>query len=813
MAINYDSVIGEMRAAGLLVEALEVGSGKTRRVKVEGEREKRGWYRLSEILIDGEYYLVGAYGIWHGNDNGKVSVRPGRRVTMTPEQRAAINARIKADQAKAAAEREIQAERASAEATKVWRQYAPTGESDYLARKGVGAYGVRFHASGTIAIPMMDPRGKVWGLQIVRGRDRGNKLEKQFWPAGLVLAGHYHMIGGTPRGVTLLCEGYATGASLHEATGLPVVVAFTANNLLPVAQAISKHYKTLRILVCADDDFASKGNPGQQAAASAALAVSGAVVAPVFTDPVQVDLRARVAAQVDWAASDCKAQAGRALSGHAKATDFNDLHAIEGLQAVRAQVEAAIAGNDWGARVSSARRPSSEGGGGSDAPMVARLSVDDAVARYWGTYGMGGKVLFDEVERRLVHKDDVLNLLPRHGWENMREHPDWRVARDTEIGFDPAETDPNIRCNLFGGWPTEPVAGDCSNLLDLLEYLCSGETCEGSLLDWVLNWLAYPLQHRGAKMHSAIVVHGPQGTGKSLFFESYARIFGHYGRILGQEALEDKFNADWAEKKLFILADEILARAELFHIKNRLKSFITGEWIRVNPKGVAAHNERNHMNIVFLSNERQALVLEEDDRRHCVIWSPPKLPASFFKAITDEIANGGIAALHHYLLERDLGDFTVATPPPMTSSKRDLIEQSTSSEDRFVRDWINLDAYASDGSVLPLCPCLGTDLYRAYQYWCDIHGERRRRMQDLIGHCNKRDQWTAGRSERTWLSFQDRSYRNRKMVVPSDADMAAALTRCDSGEQARHMRERFETKTEWLTSGYFAFNQAMQVAL
>ena len=472
MIANYDDVLAEMRAAGLILPGgLEVGTGKTKRCKVEGRSGTPGWYRLAEYPIGSDYYLVGAYGIWQGTDNGKIPVRPARKVPLTAEQRAAINARIKADQAKAKAEREQRAERASALATRAWRAYLPAGDSDYLARKGVRAYGVRFHPSGTLAVPLMDPRGKVWGLQVIRGRERGTKLEKQFWPTGMDPVGHYHAIGGFPRGATLLCEGYATGATLHEATGLPVIVAFNANNLLPVAQAIARHYKGVQLLVCADDDFATKGNPGRSAAASAALAVGGATCWPQFADPVQVKLRTRIESEVDWDSPDHRERAGRVLSGHAKATDFNDLQQLEGQHVVRAQIEASLLEQGWSARGTSAGGLPAEGAG--DAPMLPRLSVDEAVARYWGTYGMGGKVLFDEVERRLVHKDDVLNLLPRHGWENMRDHPDWRVARDSEIGFDPAESDPRIRCNLFGGWPTVAVEGKCQCLLDLLEYLCS----------------------------------------------------------------------------------------------------------------------------------------------------------------------------------------------------------------------------------------------------------------------------------------------------------------------------------------------------
>jgi putative DNA primase/helicase len=330
------------------------------------------------------------------------------------------------------------------------------------------------------------------------------------------------------------------------------------------------------------------------------------------------------------------------------------------------------------------------------------------------------------------------------------------------------------------------------------------------LYQWVLRWQALPIQRPGAKMHSAIVIHGPQGTGKNLYFEAAAEIYGEYGRVLGQEAIEDKFNSDWAGKRLFIVADEVLARTDMFHVKNRLKGFVTGNTIRVNPKGIAAHNEANRMNIVFLSNERMPIVLENDDRRHCVFWTPPALPEEFFNEVVAEIKAGGVAALHYHLLHKvDCTGFDVATKPPMTQSKRELIEQSASSEDRFVAEWAALEL-ESNGATVPFCPALGTDLYRLYVRWCDQRGERRRRMQELIGYCNKRHGWSAGRAERTFETFNDRRYRPRKMVVPPDAEMQASVERCTTGEQARLLPSAFASKTEWLTASFFAFQAAVQ---
>lgn len=815
---NYDDVLRQMQSEGLLVSEL-VPDGRVHRVRTADSREKRGWYVIHEWQAgDGRRYLVGSYGIWQGQERNARKIELRRESTLSAAERAALRARMLEDGRRAKAQREAEAERAARRAAAVWAKALrepPAGvEVEYLSRKGIGAHGARYTPTGAIVVPMMDARGDVKGLQFIlpRHHPRVAKTgrDKEYWPAGLSKIGRWFQIGAITSGSTVLvCEGFATGATLHEATGLPVVVAFDAGNLIHAAQAVRKHHRAERMLICADDDYLQKcqhcgkltdvsvpdcqhcgrphgrENPGCKAAAAAALAVGGAWIAPAFPGD----------------------------RGGKKLTDFNDLAMFPsgGLPLVRAQIEAKLAELGW--QAASPRLPGAVGGGDGGGAMAARLSIDDAVARYVGIYGMGGKVLFDSVERRIVHRDDVLNLLPRHGWEAMRSHPAWRVVRDHEIGFDPSCSDPAIKCNLFGGFALKPRQGECSMLLDLLYHMCSGEPNAQEVYDWVLKWLAYPLQNPGAKMQTSIVVHGPQGVGKNLFFESVGRIYGEYFRVLGQEALEDKFNSDWAEKKLFILADEVLARAEMYHVKNRLKGFITGDTIRVNPKNMPARNERNCMNIVFLSNELMPLALERDDRRHCVIWVPEKLDEAFYRAVTVEIEQGGVEALYDFLLRLDLGDFRPWTKPPTTKAKRDLIAQGQSSVERFVAEWLALEVEGGDGRPLPVCPCLGTHLYQAYERWCTRHGERARRLQEVIGHLGKRQGWQTGRACSTWASLTDRTIKARKMVVPSEDDMAAALRldRSQDSVQARLMRERYETTGEWLTAGYFAFEAALVV--
>jgi putative DNA primase/helicase len=86
------------------------------------------------------------------------------------------------------------------------------------------------------------------------------------------------------RGAQTLCiaEGWATGATIHEATGHPVAVAFFTENLEPVARALRERFPDLRLILCADDDAATPGNPGLTKAKEAACTVGGRLAVPDF---------------------------------------------------------------------------------------------------------------------------------------------------------------------------------------------------------------------------------------------------------------------------------------------------------------------------------------------------------------------------------------------------------------------------------------------------------------------------------------------------------------------------------------------------
>jgi putative DNA primase/helicase len=95
------------------------------------------------------------------------------------------------------------------------------------------------------------------------------------------------MIGQMSDKQTLICEGFATGASIQADTGHLVLIAFNAANLIKVAVDFHKHFPDKKILVCGDDDWLDPLNPGKTAAIEAARAVGGKYLLPEFGEDRQ----------------------------------------------------------------------------------------------------------------------------------------------------------------------------------------------------------------------------------------------------------------------------------------------------------------------------------------------------------------------------------------------------------------------------------------------------------------------------------------------------------------------------------------------
>jgi putative DNA primase/helicase len=276
--MNLDRVLEQMRSRGLRVTEIEA-FGKIVHVPVDFPKpnrgtKKSGWYVIYEVpLRDGRMAYAGVYENFKDAEGPvKLSFKPR---DMDPEDEANYWKR----QAEAKRHREeaeaAKAEQAARRAQAIWDNLPDSGASQYLARKGVKPFGVKF-AKGKVVIPLQR-EGRLVGLQFI-----GPDGDKKFL-TGTPKKGSYHLIGSMDSvGSVAICEGYATGASVHMALGIPVAVAFDAGNLLPVAMSIKKTFSPSLIIVAGDNDAGTPGNPGLTKAGEAALKVGGVVVVPDF---------------------------------------------------------------------------------------------------------------------------------------------------------------------------------------------------------------------------------------------------------------------------------------------------------------------------------------------------------------------------------------------------------------------------------------------------------------------------------------------------------------------------------------------------
>ena len=258
-----------------------------------------GWCKLFD---DG---LGGCFGDWSTGLTENWQAQREKPFSQT--ERAAFVRRVEETRKRAEMERQQQVADAAKKAVSIWNVATPANDDHpYLIRKGISANGSRLY-KGALVIPVRSG-GELCSLQFIA--EDGNK---RFLSGGRVTGGYYSI--GTIKGAKALCiaEGFATGASIHQATGHPVAVAFNAGNLEPAAKVMRRKLPDLPMVICADDDATTEGNPGVTKANMAALVIDARVAAPLFGEQ-------------------------RPEGG----TDFNDMAALVGLEAVAETVHAAM---------------------------------------------------------------------------------------------------------------------------------------------------------------------------------------------------------------------------------------------------------------------------------------------------------------------------------------------------------------------------------------------------------------------------------------------------------------------------------------
>lgn len=254
----HDQFRKAMLAAGIHYDGEVIADGRLRRFHIQGQ--KRG-------TLNGAYVLHsdGCPAGWFQNYASGVSqtwkLTGGQKVACDP-------AKIEEARQRRESER-LQAHKKAAEkAAYIWREAVPAINHQYLIRKHIQPHGTRIY-KGALVVPIHNEADRLVNLQFISPEG-----VKRFLSGGRK-RGCFFTIGDLA--TVLICEGFATGASLHEETKQRVVVAFDSGNLLSVSRNIRELSPDSEIIICADNDISGVG---QAKAKEAALAVGGKILIP-----------------------------------------------------------------------------------------------------------------------------------------------------------------------------------------------------------------------------------------------------------------------------------------------------------------------------------------------------------------------------------------------------------------------------------------------------------------------------------------------------------------------------------------------------
>lgn len=293
----------EISLSGLKApDHLEIG--KINRFSDDGGRNLNGWCSL---FVNPDGTAGGAYGNWKDINKKWFYIPEGQQISI--DQQKHLSKQILEAQEKAKQEIEKNQKEAAIKAQEIWDKAKPADSNHgYLVEKQIEPYGLK-QAGKALLIPVMNFGGVILSLQEIFPDG-----EKKFLPGGKIKGGSF-VIGDIKQDNTFyICEGYATGSTIHKATGKPVVIAFNSGNLKLISQMFYMAHPSKTIIIASDNDLETEKRTGSNPGKIAAEQAAGAIGARLCLCPVN--------------------------------SDFNDLQQAQGIDAVR-QALAKINIDEW----------------------------------------------------------------------------------------------------------------------------------------------------------------------------------------------------------------------------------------------------------------------------------------------------------------------------------------------------------------------------------------------------------------------------------------------------------------------------------
>jgi hypothetical protein len=328
--------------------------------------------------------------------------------------------------------------------------------------------------------------------------------------------------------------------------------------------------------------------------------------------------------------------------------------------------------------------------------------------------------------------------------------------------------------NVWQGWAHQPEFGDWSIFKTHIELMCSGNE---EHITWMMDWMADAIQDPQNPKGCAVIMKGPEGTGKGTFFNIFGELFGrHYKHIIQEEHLVGKFNAHLGDA-LLVFADEVTYGGSK-KVAGALKGLVTEKWLMLERKGVDSTPYRNCLRLGIASNEDWFIPAGPSSRRWFVLEVPDNVAndKAYFDAIHGQMENGGYGAMMFELQNREIT--TNLRTAPVTEMLLDQRARSATTNN-IVEWWaekvhggvLGISGFEELGEEVNWAEVIDkSDAFTDYRDWCRETGSGKPQPQ---GTFNKKMEKDFG-FEQSRMSNPHNGERRRMFRIP-DLDKSAKI--------------------------------------
>ena len=250
--------------------------------------------------------------------------------------------------------------------------------------------------------------------------------------------------------------------------------------------------------------------------------------------------------------------------------------------------------------------------------------------------------------------------------------------------------------------PSEKVSENGQEAIDLMLGHLKMLIPDEREFNIVLDWFTYVYRHPGNRVNWALLIQGAQGTGKSYFAVLMGYLLGRNAKTLEANAIAERFTS-WAHGSVLTTIEEVrISGTSKFNILDRMKTYITNDTVQIEEKGRDHRVVPNFTNYLMLTNHKDALPIDDGDRRYCTIYTAIQSEQELFDVLGGRqgaleyfdklfsMTKKHAACLAAFLRDRKLSDeFNPKGRAPETRAKAIMRSLSISGEYLEVEDAIS----------------------------------------------------------------------------------------------------------------------------